>query len=79
MVQYDGMKHTDVIDAALQIVNAGRTAHIYYDGSLQCGEEPAGKTILVLRPTRRVSRQTLLVMLTHRMRMKGISNGKPCA
>lgn len=78
------MKQTDVIDTALQMADAGRTAHIYYDGTLQCGEEPVGKTILVIRPTKRVGRQTLLVMLTHRLRMKGISmkgisNEKPCA
>lgn len=68
------MKRAEAADAALKLMAAGRTAYIYHDGALKVGEDkPAeGKVILVGVPSRPVPRETLLVLLAHRMRMKGV-------
>ena len=66
------MKRADAVDAALDTVAGGRTAYICHDGGLRVGEAPAGRVILALSPERPRTRETLMVLLAHRMRMTGV-------
>ena len=68
------MRRTEAADTALKLMAGGHTAYIYHDGTLKVGEDkPAEEeVILVGVPSKPVPRETLLVLLTHRMRMKGV-------
>ena len=61
------------MDAALETIAGGRTAYICHDGALRLGEEPSGRVILTLPPERPRTRETLVALLSHRMRMTGVS------
>ena len=67
------MKRTEAVDAALKMVGGGRIAYICHDGGdLRVDERIVGKMILTVRPSKPVTRETLVVLLAHRMRMKGV-------
>lgn len=66
------MKRSEAVDAALETVAGGHTAYICHDGALRVGEEPSGRVILALTPERPRTRETLVALLSHRMRMTGI-------
>lgn len=67
------MKRAEAVDAAMKTVADGRTAFICHDGGLRVGREPSGRIILAVPPERPRTRETLMALLAHRMRMTGVN------
>lgn len=67
------MRRTEAADAALKLMANGQTAYICYDGDLRVDPtHKFGTVILVGKPEKMVTRETLLVLLSHRMRIRGV-------
>lgn len=69
------MKRTEAVDEARKMAAAGHTAYICYnknDGLCCLNKRPDCTVVLIVEPDRMFSRETLISLLTHRMRLKKV-------